>query len=64
MSALHDLVDFVVILGVTGAGYLVLAEGTDVDDQWLEIGVFALGIVTVVLIAYRFRDDFENEDDP
>jgi hypothetical protein len=64
MTALHDLTDFVVILGLTGAGYLLLAEGTDVDDQLVPIGAFALGIVAVVLIAYRFREDFESEDDP
>jgi hypothetical protein len=64
MTALHDLTDFVVILGLTGAGYLLLAEGTDVDDQLLSIVAFTVGILAIVVIAYRFREDFVGEDEP
>lgn len=63
MSALSDLSRFVVLLSLAGVTYLLIAEGENFDDQIVAISAFALGVVAVVFIAYRFREDYESEDE-
>lgn len=63
MSAFNDLSRFVVLVSLAGVSYLLIAEDGEFGDQWVAVGALALGIVAVVLIAYRFREDFEREDD-
>lgn len=62
MGAFNDLSRFVVLLSLAGVSYLLVAEGQNIDDQWVAIGTLALGMLAVVLIAYRFREDYERED--
>lgn len=63
MGALDDLSRFVVLLSLAGVSYLLVAQGQNFDDQLIAIGTLALGMLAVVLIAYRFREDYEYEDD-
>ncbi|GAB3681371.1 hypothetical protein GCM10028857_05510 [Salinarchaeum chitinilyticum] len=63
MSALNDLSRFVVLFSLAGLSYLLIAEGGSFDDQWIAIGALVFGMLAVVLIAYRFREDYQREDD-
>jgi len=63
MGSINDLSRFVVLVSLAGVRYLLIAEGENFDDQVIALGALALGILAVVLIAYRFRDDFEREDE-
>jgi|GEM_PF-2587958 len=61
MGALNDLSRFVVLLSFAGVSYLLIAQGQHLDDQVIAVGALALGMLAVVLIAYRFREDYERE---
>lgn len=61
MGGVRDTSRFVVVLSLAGVSYLLIAEGENFDDRLIAAGTFALGVLAVVLIAYRFREDFQSE---
>ncbi|AGN02714.1 hypothetical protein L593_13875 [Salinarchaeum sp. Harcht-Bsk1] len=63
MGALRDSSRFLFLLSLAGASYLLIAEGYSFDDRVVAVVTFGLGIFAVVLIAYRFREDFAYEDE-
>ena len=63
MGALSDSSRFLFLLSLAGVGYLLVAEGANFDDRLIAVSAFALGILAVLLIAHRFREDFAHEDD-
>ena len=63
MGSLSDSSRFLFLLSFAGVGYLLIAEGDSFDDTAIAIAAFGLGILAIVLIAYRFQEDFAREDE-
>lgn len=60
MSALRDSSRFILVVSFV-AGLYVVAVGFR-PERWPGLAVLAAGMAAVVLLLYRFREDFASEE--